>query len=75
MTDDLLTGAEVARLFGVTKRRVNAIAKARGVAGRTFGQQRVFSAAEVERLRPGPRGVRRDRQRADEIGEVAKMPA
>ena len=52
-----LTTAEVATALGVTKRRVLQIAKARGIKPhRVYGQMHVWTASQVELLRPGPTG-------------------
>lgn len=46
---------DMAKLLGVSPRRVQALAKDRGV-GRRFGNYLVFSEADVERLKPRPAG-------------------
>lgn len=51
---DLLTTVDVARILGVSLMRVRRLALSRGLTRR--GRDWVFTAADVERLRPGPTG-------------------
>ena len=50
------TTAEVARLYGISPRRILAIAKARAIPGGTVGPLRVWSENDVAALKPGATG-------------------
>lgn len=51
----MLTSRDVAEILGVSVRRLNALALARGV-GLMVGNHRIFSKADIVRLKPGPVG-------------------
>jgi hypothetical protein len=55
MAETLYSSREMAEMLGITQRRVNALAKRRGV-GKFVGSARVFSRGDVARLKPGPTG-------------------
>lgn len=46
---------DAAKYLGVSERRVQALAKERGI-GRRFGRYLLFNQADLEALRPGPPG-------------------
>jgi hypothetical protein len=50
-----LLAADIAPRLGLSRRRVNAIAQARGI-GRMVGGIRLFAEDDIEALRPGPPG-------------------
>lgn len=55
---DLLTTAQVAARYGVTIRRVQALAKSRGIGTRYGERVILFTPEDVERLQPMPPGKR-----------------
>ena len=52
----LITAAQLAQIFGVTPRRINAIARRRGLIGRRIGQTMAWSTAAIPLFKPGQRG-------------------
>lgn len=60
----LMTSSQVAEYLGISVRRVNALSKARNI-GRRLGNFAVFTANDVERLRPGNPGRPRTQHRDD----------
>ena len=53
---DLVTSAELARIYGVTPRRITAIAKSRGLKGRKIGQSIAYATAAIPLFKPQRRG-------------------
>lgn len=53
---ELLTVTQVAERYGISVRRVQALAAARSIGTRYGERLLLFTPAEVERLRPGPPG-------------------
>lgn len=67
---DILTTSDAARMLGVSKSRVRAIALKRGVGHKITSRLRVFSPTDLLLLRPGKNGRPKNKLTKNEIERI-----